>query len=121
MQPQIEEEPFMDEFDSVEVASNDQTENSQSTCGVNFCPANDVQEWKLGWQEGTSVVANSTSQHFEQWCRGQKVRIVSVCGEVGKIQFVQVVRDDGETYDSFGDWIAEAPVAINVQRRQCWG
>ena len=89
--------------------------------GVNFCPANDVQEWKLGWQEGTSVVANSTSQHFEQWCRGQKVRIVSVCGEVGKIQFVQVVRDDGETYDSFGDWIAEAPVAINVQRRQCWG
>lgn len=122
VQPEIEEEPFMDEFESVEVTSNDR---SQSTDSVGFCPANDVQEWKLGWREGTSVVANSKSQHFQAWCGGQPVRIVSVRGEVGKIQFITVTRDDGETYDSFGDWIAPSPEkangkSVNVGDKVIW-
>jgi hypothetical protein len=104
MQPEIEEEAFMDEFKSVEVAGTD----SQSDSGVCFCP-----RWQLGWEKGASVVANSRSQHFQAWCGDQEVKVVSVRGEVGKIQFVQVAREDGDTYDSFGDWIAEASTLVN--------
>lgn len=129
VQPEIEEELFMDELESVEATSVEfdeyQIENSQSIGGELFCPnivkTVDVPRWRLGWQEGASVIATSTSQPFQQWCGGQQVRIVSVCGEVGKIQFVRVVRDDGETYDSFGDWIQEAPTALNApQMRSAW-
>ncbi|MBW4670186.1 MAG: hypothetical protein KME60_22935 [Cyanomargarita calcarea GSE-NOS-MK-12-04C] len=121
VQPEIEEESFMNEFESVEVANVEvneyQAENSQSTGSVSFCPnivkTVDVPRWKLGWQEGDRVMANSTSKPFEAWCEGLSVRIVSVSGEVGKIQFVRVVRDDGETFDSFGNWIQEAPTGVN--------
>jgi hypothetical protein len=56
VQPEIEEEPFMDEFDSV---------GTQKTMvagsGVDFCP-----RWQLGWDSGAIVVVTSPSQHFEQ-------------------------------------------------------
>ena len=107
VQPEIVEEPFMDEF---EIANNDHTQSS----GVGFAPAKDVPRWQLGWSEGAIAVANSTSQDFEQWCGGQCVKVVSVRGEVGKIQFVTVARDDEATYDSFGNWLEDAPTAVNV-------
>jgi hypothetical protein len=107
LQPEIEEELFMDEFESVKVQ-----ENSQYC----FAPTVDVDvpRWQLGWEKGDIAVANSTSQDFERWCGGQCVKVVSVRGEVGKIQFVTVTRDDEATYDSFGNWIEESPTAANV-------
>ncbi len=111
VEPEIEEEPFMDEFESVEAQ-----ENSQS--GV--APIVDVQEWQLGWEKGASVVATSLVSRFEQWCGGQTVKVVSVRGKVGTIQFVTVAREDGETYDSFGDWIAPSPEKAN-ETCEYWG
>jgi hypothetical protein len=120
VEPEIEEELFMDELEmeAINVEFDEyQAENSQLTGDIGFgadiVKIVDVQEWKLGWQEGTNVIANSTNQHFQAWCGGKEVTVVSVCGEVGKIQFVTVARDDGETYDSFGDWIQEAPATAN--------
>ncbi len=104
VQPEIEEESFMDEYELVS------PENSQSI----DIPTVDLPRWQLGWEKGNIAVANSTSQDFEQWCGGQTVKVVSVRGEVGKIQFVTVTRDDEATYDSFGNWIEESPVAGNV-------
>jgi hypothetical protein len=106
VQPEIEE-AFMDEL---EIADNNHTQSG----GVGFAPAKDVPRWQLGWSEGASVVATSLVSHFEQWCGGQTVKVVSVRGKVGTIQFVTVVREDGETYDSFGDWIAPSPEKANV-------
>jgi hypothetical protein len=103
LEPGIEEEPFMDEFESVE------TPNSQFSVAATV----DVPRWQLGWEKGDIAVANSTSQDFEQWCGGQCLKVVSVRGEVGKIQFVTVARDDEETYDSFGNWLEDVPTAVN--------
>ncbi len=92
-------------------------ENSQSS-SIGFAPTVDVDvdvpRWQLGWSEGVIAVANSTSQDFEQWCGGQFVKAVSVRGEVGLIQFVIVAREDGETYDSFGNWLEDAPTVANA-------
>lgn len=103
LEVEIKEEPFMDEYES------EAQENSQS--GV--API-DVPRWQLGWEVGDRVVAVSKVERFDQWCGGQTVEVVSVRGKVGTIQFVTVAREDGETYDSFGDWIAEAPEKANV-------
>ena len=74
----------------------------------------------MGWEKGASVVATSLVSRFEQWCGGQTVKVVSVRGKVGTIQFVTVAREDGETYDSFGDWIAPSPEKAN-ETCEYWG
>ncbi len=66
-----------------------------------------VPRWQLGWNVGDMVVANQKSQHFHEWCGGEQVEIKSVAGKVGTIQFICVVRADGEVYDTFGGWIEE--------------
>lgn len=64
---------------------------------------------QLGWNVGDTVVANQKCKPFYEWCGGQQVQIKSVSGRVGTIQFVEVVRADGKTYDTFGEWIEEIP------------
>lgn len=68
-----------------------------------------VPRWQLGWNVGDSCIANQKSQHFHEWCDGEQVQIQSVVGRVGTIQFICVVRADGEVYDTFGGWIEEVP------------
>ena len=87
---------------------------NQSASSVGFGTASNVPRWQLGWEKGTSVTANSKSQHFQAWCGEQLLTIESVCGEVGTIQSVRVSRGDGETFSSFGNWIEEAPTATNA-------
>ncbi len=69
----------------------------------------EVPRWQLGWNIGNRVVANQKSQHFYEWCKESQVEIQSVVGEVGTIQLVEVVRDDGKKYDTFGNWIESTP------------
>jgi hypothetical protein len=68
-----------------------------------------IPRWQLGWNVGDMVVANQKCQHFHEWCNESQVQIQSVTGKVGTIQFICVVRADGETYDTFGEWIEEIP------------
>jgi hypothetical protein len=115
VQPEIEEEPFMDELEAAEVQ-----ENTSTTSGVGFGTKTvDVPRWQLGWSEGAKVVATAGAERFEQWCEGQTVTVVSVSGKVGTIQFVKVARDDGEAFDTFGDWIQEAP-SVKVGDKVIW-
>ena len=72
----------------------------------------DIPRWQLGWNVGDMVVANQKCQHFHEWCKESQVEIQSVTGKVGTIQLVEVVRADGETYDTFGNWIESAPTSL---------
>jgi hypothetical protein len=81
----------------------------------------DIPRWQLGWNVGDMVVAHPKSQHFHSWCDGQQVEIKTVSGKVGTIQFIEVVRADGETYDTFGDWIEDAPIRqLQVGDKVIW-
>jgi hypothetical protein len=69
----------------------------------------DIPRWQLGWNVGDMVVANQKCEGFYKWCGGEQVEIKSVSGKVGTIQFIEVVRADGKTYKTFGEWIEEIP------------
>jgi hypothetical protein len=125
VQPEIEEEPFMDEFESVEATNvgidEYQAENLEFEDAIPLESAvktKDEERWQSGCQEedtnedGCSrhpAIATSTSKSFQQRCEGHEITIESVSGEVDQIESVGVVREDGETYDSYGNWIEDVP------------
>ncbi len=72
----------------------------------------DIPRWQLGWNVGDTVVANQKCEGFHNWCGGEQVEIKSVSGKVGTIQLLEVVRADGKTYKTFGEWIEEIPTSL---------
>jgi hypothetical protein len=81
----------------------------------------DIPHWQLGWNVGDMVVANQKCEGFYNWCGGEQVEIKSVAGKVGTIQFIEVVRADGKTYKTFGEWIEDAPIRqLQVGDKVIW-
>lgn len=69
-----------------------------------------LDRWKQGWNVGDVVVANEKDTRLVEWTGKKEVKVHSVIGKVGTIQFVQVIRPDGKTFDTFGNWIDDASV-----------
>ncbi|MEC4817856.1 MAG: hypothetical protein SAK29_31985 [Scytonema sp. PMC 1069.18] len=68
-----------------------------------------TERYKKVWKEGDVAIANTTSENFMYWCEGKPVTIQQVSSEVGSIQTLKVIRHDGQTCTSFGNWIEEVP------------
>ncbi|MDF5716654.1 MAG: hypothetical protein PUP93_22980, partial [Rhizonema sp. NSF051] len=70
-------------------------------------PTPPTERYMLGWNPGDQVIANSVVPTFERWCQSKPVLIEFVQGKVGSVQQLTVVRCDGESRMSFGNWVEE--------------
>jgi hypothetical protein len=68
-----------------------------------------TERYKQGWNPGDEAIANTTNNHFVEWCENQPVIIKKVSGDVGTIQMVTVVRHDGKTRRVGGNWLEDVP------------
>ncbi|MFB2771881.1 hypothetical protein ACE1AT_21725 [Pelatocladus sp. BLCC-F211] len=76
---------------------------------LTYTPGISTDRYKQGWKVGDIAIANTVSMDFCNKCSGKPVRIDSVKGDVGTIQFLVVTRCDGKSGMSFGNWLEEIP------------
>ena len=95
--------------------------SEQTTTDQCYAPATATERYKLGWKEGDSAVPNTVGgEYFVRWCDLEPVRIESVTGKVGEIQTLRVIRHDGQSAMSFGNWIESVRIASpQTQELEC--
>lgn len=71
--------------------------------------------WKKGWNVGERCLpiykTTEAVRKLYDWTKGEFPVIESVRGEVGTNQMITLVRADGERYETYGNWIVEAPTS----------
>lgn len=87
--------------------------------------------WKEGWIVGIRVLPKydmGQGIHYK-WTKGEFPVIKEVHGEVGTIQRVILERADGETLETYGNWISDEPTEnkdiayeyyLRKLRMACW-
>lgn len=70
--------------------------------------------WKKGWNVGERCLpiykTTFAAHKLYEWTKGEFPIIDAVRGEVGAIQLITLLRADGERYETYGNWVMEAPI-----------